>query len=85
MTATITTNEKGKETIERILGISVNEVRRMSAQEIDNAVAKKLGLKNGEIEINTDRDPRIIPSGSIYIAHGRFSKRKEVKKAISRI
>lgn len=65
----IALNEKSKLSIERVTGLTYDEIVSMDSQEIRSKIEKRIGKK---LRFKTIKDKRLSGRGSVYLFLNRF-------------
>jgi hypothetical protein len=65
----ISLNQKSKSSIEKIIGLSYDQIISMEIEDIENEIEKKIGKK---LIFRAFKDNRIPSRGSVYLALNRF-------------
>jgi F0F1-type ATP synthase delta subunit len=74
--------EKTKENIEKIVGVSTKKISGMDVRSFDSLLEKKLGKK---LEVKTSSNPHLIGRGSVLISMGRLSQIETIEKKLEKI
>lgn len=77
-----TLKAKTKQNIEKGVGLSVDQLSKMSAKKIDDYIEKRIGKK---LHLRIQRNKYLCPRGSVYLFLGRLLSLKSNNKKLSRI
>jgi len=75
-------NTKVKQNIEKDTGLSVAQMSKMSAKNIDDHIEKRIGKK---LHLRIQRNKHLCPRGSVYLFLRRLLPLKRADKKLSRI
>ena len=75
-------NQRCKENIRKSTGLEVSEISKMSSDEIDTYLEKRI---NKKLEYKMPVDNRLTSRGSVLLFLGRFLKLSFIEKKLSRI
>lgn len=74
--------KKTRNNIEKTTGLSVSSISKMSSEEVNAHIEKKIGKK---LRMSSPKDKRLIGRGSVYITLGRLLSSKKTNRKIARI
>lgn len=75
-------NKKTKDTIEKHLGVSIDNLKNMDFENIDSLIEKKTKKKITFLQTN---DSRLLGRGSVFAFLNRFFDFDDVDKKINKI
>ncbi|MDR0799224.1 MAG: hypothetical protein LBN18_05655 [Dysgonamonadaceae bacterium] len=65
----IALNQESKQSIEKVTGLSYDQIISMEIETIENAIEKKIGKR---LKFRNKKDSRLPSRGSAYLALNRF-------------
>ena len=65
----ITLNQESKRSVEKMTGLSYDQIISMEIEDVESAIEKKIGKK---LKFNTEKDSRLPNRGSVYLSLNRF-------------
>ena len=65
----ISLNQKSKEAIEKITGLTYDQITSMEIEDIESSIEKKIGKK---LNFRHKKDSRLPSRGSVYLSLNRF-------------